>query len=654
MIFHLKNKLKFKMQNKNPFRRDFLSKNFQQKLKQQKKYNEKEKEKLSQSQRALKNKHVHYYSKSSQQNNININKEDDISKKLSFNDVDDDEELDHPRPLLSDIEEDEDELFILKNKFIKKIEDKKNLKILKNVKNELNLKFIPKSTEIQKGIGLPPEPKEYNTDFKKKIENKNDNNAKIKNIPFKGSYKSETISKKQNIDINAQINNKINYIGNENNIINYNHNTEKKIKPKSQQIIKTNMPKPRLNNNKKYIYENEKNSSILEVNNNNIIINKNKNYINIPNNTNYEINNQNNSNKNLIKQNSKKQIIINNQKQQVHSVYIPKSKITIKLENEPPQKIIQEDYENNYSKTNITQTDPNINLYLNKTIQSDTSKIKTLIKRKPINIKNINNLLSNDGSYQLKSDRGVDLNKEDIPEIVKNNNAQNNVLNFSKIKSSEIKPPILEKKNNSFINKFDTQGNYPKYRTKTFERGGKFNNIQTTYVVISKKKNSKEIPKANISQKIIDFNKNKLVNQIPSANCLNNVKLYKGSHILQHYSTDLRFQRMRFNESKKVGINKSQNHLPIKGCDNFNTLDINKNDKSYKKSINSSIYRNSDIYVESPERNSNYLINKLVNNAQNTIPIYDYNYDFYYNNYDNTNQISNVPYIPYNNNYNNY
>ena len=91
------------------------------------------------------------------------------------------------------------------------------------------------------------------------------------------------------------------------------------------------------------------------------------------------------------------------------------------------------------------------------------------------------------------------------------------------MKSSEIKPPFLQKKNNSFMNTFDTQEKCQKYRTKTFERGGKFNNIQTTYVVISKKKNTKGIPKANISPKIIDYKYYKLINPIPSANCLNNV-----------------------------------------------------------------------------------------------------------------------------------
>ena len=668
------------MQNKNPFRRDFLCRNFQKKLEQQKKNNEKEKEKekFYLSQKLFnKNNRVHYYSKSSNQNKVNINRETGISKKLSFNDIDDDEELDHPRPLLSDIEEEENELFLLKNNFNKKVEEKKNLKILKNVKNDLNLKFIPKSTEIPKIIGLPPEQAEYNnTDIKKKrIENNDDKNInnKIinsktinnKNIPFQKSYKSGTISRKQINNIKAQINNKMNYIVNNNDINNYNYNNDIKIKPKIQQIINSNRKKPLLNNSQKNIYENEKNSSFTQSNteiNNNLIINENKDYINVSNNinninnSNNTINNQNNINKILIKQNSKKKVIYNNKKYQVHSVYIPKSKLEIKNENELHKKIIQEDSEKNYSQTKMIQTDPNINLNLNKNIQQNISRIKTLLKRKPINIRNINNLLSNDELYHLQLDKGNQINNVDIPEIPKNSNTQNNVLNYTKMKSTEIKPQILEKKNNSFSNKFDSQENHPKYRRKTFERGGKYNNIQTTYVVISKKKNTKGITKANISPKVKDFNKCKLINPIPSVNCINYAKLYKGGGIPQHFSTDLRFQRMTFNESKKIGTNKSQNHLPVKGWDNYNnTLDVdtsNNYESYYKKFIDSSTDKNSDIYIEPPKRNSKYLINKFINN---TIPIYDYNYDFYYNNYDNTNQIpNNDPYIPYNNNYNNY
>ena len=51
------------------------------------------------------------------------------------------------------------------------------------------------------------------------------------------------------------------------------------------------------------------------------------------------------------------------------------------------------------------------------------------------------------------------------------------------------------------------------YRKKTIENGGKFNNVQTTYVVISKNTNSK-IPKSN--NQTIDYGNNKILNPIQS------------------------------------------------------------------------------------------------------------------------------------------
>ena len=643
------------MQNDNSIRRVFLSRNIQPSHENQNKRidKKKEKEKLSRSQRTFnKNNHVHYYSKSSNQTNININKEKEISKKLSFNEIDDDEELDHPKPLISDDEEDINDL---KNFFTKKIE--KKLEIEKFGENQdLNLKCIPKSSEFQKVLELPPE----NIMIKeKKIDNYNYR-------PFQKSFKSETISRKQINHIKTQINNKINYIINNDDIINHN-NTDKKIIP-----IKR--VKQEMNNNKKKKYENSssnqlkrnsfKNISIEPDNNFSQLMNENYNYLNIPNNKN--INNSNNRT-----QINKKREIINNQKQQMNSVYIPKCKI-----NYNPKRKKEEECEKNYSKDNNSQTEPNINnnskeVQIIQQPQND-SKIKNLIKSKSINISNINNLFPNEQGNILQLEREKDkdnkiyeINKVDISEIpkiqnesininnnnVNLNNSNNNILNLQKIKSSEIKS-VVEFQKNIFQNKLDVQNN-SKYRKKTFERGGKFNNVQTTYVVISKKKTMKNIPKSNLSNitpEIIDYNKYKFINPTPSANCLNYGKLYKAGNIPQRYSMDLKFQNVNVNEKKLFGINKSQNSLPVKKYYNYNNLilnNFNDYDTNYKNYVESSI----NSYNSDKERNTCYLINKS-NNSNNNIYDYDYNYEFY--NYYNTNPIhnNNNSYISFNNNYN--
>ena len=392
-------------------------------------------------------------------------------------------------------------------------------------------------------------------------------------------------------------------------------------------------------------------------------MNENYNYLNIPNNKN--INNSNNRT-----QINKKREIINNQKQQMNSVYIPKCKINYN----PKRK--KEECEKNYSKDNNSQTEPNINnnskeVQIIQQPQND-SKIKNLIKSKSINISNINNLFPNEQGNILQLEREKDkdnkiyeINKVDISEIpkiqnesininnnnVNLNNSNNNILNLQKIKSSEIKS-VVEFQKNIFQNKLDVQNN-SKYRKKTFERGGKFNNVQTTYVVISKKKTMKNIPKSNLSNitpEIIDYNKYKFINPTPSANCLNYGKLYKAGNIPQRYSMDLKFQNVNVNEKKLFGINKSQNSLPVKKYYNYNNLilnNFNDYDTNYKNYVESSI----NSYNSDKERNTCYLINKS-NNSNNNIYDYDYNYEFY--NYYNTNPIhnNNNSYISFNNNYN--
>lgn len=630
------------MQNNNYMKGLFFDRNIQPSHEGKNKIidKKKEKEKLSRSQRTLnKNNHVHYYSKSSNQTNLNINKEKEISKKLSFNDIEDDEELDHPKPLISDEEEDIDNL---KKIFNKKIE--KNPEKSKMCENQgLNLKFIPKSSDFEKINELPSKNSVNN---EKKMDN-------CKFIPSKKNYKSETMSKKQINHIKSQINNKMNYIISNDDIINL--NTDKKnipIKKRSQE----------LNNNKRKIYEYTTYKNLKENFFNNIpmeplsniskIINENYNYVNIPNQTNNNINSLNQR----TQINNKLQMI-NNQKQQMQSIYIPNNNNII---NNPNKVKIKEEYEKKCSKDKYFQTEPNINNNINNNSQTtkmqisqisqNNSQIKNNLK-KSINIKNINNLFPNEENQIFKSERNKDkenrilvINKVDINNKQKVQNESdcinlNNVnltkdnksLNLQKIKSSEIKNTVCFQ-NNFFYNKLEAQNN-SKYRKKTFERGGKFNNIQTTYIVISKKKTMKYFPKTNLSNitpEIIDNNKYKFINPTPSANCLNYSKLYKGNYIPQRYSTDLNFKRVNVNEQKKFGLNNSHNNLPVKRYSDYNNLvvnnlNINNYDTNYKNYVESFISgHNGD-----KGRNTFFLNNKIKNTNNSNFYEYDFNYEYY-------------------------
>ena len=609
------------MRNNNSIKRDLLSRNIPPSSRQQILKNSKDK--LVHSKKTFnKNNHAHYYSKSSNQANINsINKDKEISKKLSFNDFDVDDELDHPRPLMSENEEELDEL---KAHF--KNDKSVNLDIyLKYEQNkELNLQNVPKSNEIPNINYYKIEDKIEIHDFdmkKNKIEKEDNKKKNIKFIPFQKNYKSETISRRQINQIKAQINNKMNCILNNNDILN-NNNTEKKEKPKFEKIINSNKPSQEIyghvssNNLKEKRYE-----KINNVHQNNYQIrNENYNYMNISNQEESEI-----------------QYIIENQKQQVHSVYIPMRKI--KLENSK-KKNIQEESEKNYSHEKMIQTDPNIGYNLSKIIPKNKSQRVS----KSINLSNINNLDSNEEIQKFESVRDCEINKLNINEIPIKNDKEN-TLNLIKRKSSEIKETDLQKRHNLFINKPENQKNSSKFRKKTFERGGKFNNVQTTYVVISKKPKTKGIPKAIITPEIIDYTKYKPINPTPSANCLNYSKLYKGMNNSHRYTTELKFQRMNLNEPQNFWNNKSLNNLPIKSYNIYNELELDKNnyEKNYMESF---INESKDIYTEQKRKNSFYLIN---NTNQKIIPFFDYNYDYYYE----LNQMPNNSYISFNNNFNN-
>ena len=118
--------------------------------------NEKDKEKVYFSKRENDNQ-AHYVPNSINKNNNHINIIKSIPMKLLIKEIDEDEEIDHPQPILSESEE---ELNDLKKHFIQKIENKKNSETnLQKRKNEdLNLNYF-KSNELSDYIDLLPEEK---------------------------------------------------------------------------------------------------------------------------------------------------------------------------------------------------------------------------------------------------------------------------------------------------------------------------------------------------------------------------------------------------------------------------------------------------------------------------------------------------------------
>jgi len=623
------------MEKNNSRKKVILSRNMKINPQQPNKENEKEKEKFYNSQRISDNNLTHFHSKSLIQTNIDINKEKPNTKKLSFNNIEeddeDDEELDHPKPLMSDYEDNFEDL---KNQFIYKIENKKNLQnSFPNKENQdlnLNLKNIPQINDIPKINNSHNE--EYfllidnNKDNNQQKDTNNSNNKNYdKTIRQKKVLNTDIISKGDNNQNKAQINNNnMNYKKSNTDIIANNNFIANGDKIRVKEDILINKVNNQVNNNQKktneeisfYNLKDKKYRAIpkgFKNNINNIIRNENYNYMNRP------INNKINKNQ-YYKNNSYTKY----QKQKVNSVYIPNTKV--KYENGIQNKIVKEVYERNNSQKNNNQNlhNKSFNLSLKDLNNINSENIK------PINIKKINNLIYNEERQDSKLERIYEddtlLNNKNIIK-----NELNNGLNIVKIKSSEIKKPDFPKRDNVFINRLDNPNNM-KYRKRSFERGGIFNNVQTTFVVISKNQKSKGIPRRNI---IPDYN-NKTINPAPSAKCLNYEKLCIEEEIPQPLETP----RMNINEpiifrmNKGIPINNYNNDLILD--DNNTNYDINY--KNYIESLNKG-NRSRDIYNE---RNIYNLINKSNNINDNTFPIYDYDYnnnDYYSNNNYDSNRI---------------
>ena len=596
--------------------------------------NNKNKENIVSSQKIInKNNHVHYYSKSSNRSNNNNNSKKDLElpKKLSYNDEkNNEEEIDHPKPLLSDTEEDLDDL---KAQFIKNNEDKEILN--KDINNNLYFEYIPKINDN------PNTKNEILIEENTAEEDNNINNEKVlkrkrseRYFPLKKSHKSENLCLNH---IKPQLSDNFN----DNDKKDYNI---KKIK-KNEQIIMPNRSKKEFNNNRKTLCQNSSfkllNEKTTKKNkpekrNENKIRNENYNYINIP------INNKNTNKKSPI--NKSVSIINNNQKQYLYTSNIPKLKR--KYGNLQIESIIKEECERNHSQEKTISSIPNRMT----NISQNQQKNITLRSRKPINLKNINNSLPNEEIRSFASDRDYDYSSYVLDEFSKNNTEENNTHNLSRIKSNDLKKSDFQKRHNIFMNnQVDNHNNTSRYRKKTYEKGGKFNNVQTTYIVISKKPNINKIPKSNNNPEIVDYNKYKYINPTPSANYLNNSKLNNVENISSNYPNEYEYQRKSVNELRRVGSNKNVKNLPFRRSYNYNDFifDNNNYDTNYRNYIESSINRNGDLYKDIKGRNTCYLINKSSNINQNTLPNYDYDYKYdYFYNYDDN--FPNNSYFQYN------
>jgi hypothetical protein len=270
---------------------------------------------------------------------------------------------------------------------------------------------------------------------------------------------------------------------------------------------------------------------------------------------------------------------------------------------------------------------------LNKSQLIQNSNQKNLINN---NNNNISQQYINQAYMQNKTER-------------KSINIKNQNYNLSRSfplgEFNNVVVPDMQRGTEIFVKENESELNSAKIKTQTYIRGGKFNNVQTTYVVYSKKENPSGFVKNrrniidnyNLRNRKLNVNtsglftpaKNILVeNSSASINKNNNIY---NNNFYQFSSPKAGIQRNAngFNTSNtidNIGMNRSQNRLPINRPLEYNNRSNNYNNNS---NINSN-YRNINYNIFTDRNNYSH---DYRNTNSNTInQSHDIKSSKYYNN----------------------
>jgi hypothetical protein len=271
---------------------------------------------------------------------------------------------------------------------------------------------------------------------------------------------------------------------------------------------------------------------------------------------------------------------------------------------------LEEECEKNNSRDKFMQTITSIN---NERIQN-VSIYENIKVTNSINLDQIKRNVSKTKIQPFYLQNKNNSNKSDIIQIPKKRKVSNNYLNLTKENTTEKKIPSFQEKNNLLRKKVENQKGDPKYSQHTFDKGRTYNNVQTTYVVISKKKNAKGINKADIPETKNNNNKHIILKQ--SFNSINSSKIINDTKTSQGNSLQLQFQR---NSSKEPKEKESNNNSTInsKYKNNYILPNNNRNKGTiFGKFIKSSINESNGIYFEKNKLTNN-LVNKSVNINKN-------------------------------------
>ena len=515
------------------------------------------------------NNHVHYYSSSSKKNQDVINIEIIIENKIK-NEAK--EELDHPKPLITENDED-----------------------LENLKSQFD------KTEQKEIIVTPPT-------SEKAVIQKNDNSEKTK-------YSSE--GRESNYEYKTGKNENIRIVSSD--FKNYNNkrssiniNKDNKCEGFNSINAEKNILQV-MNKLSEYKRKNRKNNPFIQSSYN--ITNTNKTYDRIKNNCLVQ-----DKYKNLEKE--KQNIINSNEKENISYIYnqsnslirnrnnknnkkILSSKAPFKakiktIEEKPVRRLVYQEDEKNDSSNKKFNRNPNysnINIRLNHSIKNNSKKII---------YKKLDLTMNNSISRNLSIDKVKVLNSKDDKNKTPLNKENTNKIQSSQKDLNEIKPyqqsyrPSNQKKIN--LNQIPN-----------------FNNTKTTYVVFSKNNKNKQIAKSS-------FNINSLFKEnyskIASRKNINNPKITLSEQLSFINSKNLFTQNQ-----KRIIMNKSQKKILF-----FNKI---RYDTDFRNSNRSLIYENSkDNSGNFKNKKPIFFIKNYANNKQKIFSSVrsNYDYEYYYGN----------------------
>ena len=509
------------------------------------------------------NNHVHFYSNSSKKNKDELSNDRIIENKIK-NEAK--EELDHPKPLITENDEDLDNL---KSQFDQKEQKEINITppISENAIIQKN-ENLEKTKDSSEGQESNYEHKIVKSEKNKMVcsDLKNFNN-KGNNLKMNNNNKNEgfsVINRGKNILISV---NKISEYKNKNN--------------KNNPFIRNNFNMK--NNNKTFdrkINNNfvvDKYSNIDKENqNSNINSNKKENISYIFNQANSLIKNKNNKNSKKI----------------LPSKESLKSEIKT-IEVKPIKRLIYQECEKNYSSEKKIDNFQNV------------SKNKIRYHRHSINdtkiiYKKLNLTMNNSRSRNLSFDKIKQLNKKDDKDnnILDKENTNKNQT--SKKESNETKP----QQQNRLLNQ----------KAIDLNQINNFNNTKTTYVVFSKNDKISQIPKVNFTP-IFKQNYTKISNQKkilvkPKMTLSNQLSFSNAKHIFAQ-------------KQKKITLNKSQKKIYF-----FNKPEYENGFRNLNKTT--TYENNKQIFNDLKDKKPIQVIKNYRKDKQNIFPSYGSNYDYQY------------------------